>query len=271
MKTRYYLMAVAVCLALMALTVSAQNENKPVMHGTLSEISLNSAVYLQIDDKEIRRAIVREILSQTKGKMIPRDDRWGSDFSIAFIKCYRRQSSEVTIADAGGDAPLSPCLFRGWPTSDTKGQMFAYTRDKSGRHRILWVDKKGENRPLEAINDFLKDASESCRPLVTEDSQTDFDNLVTADMVDTKPRITRRERARYTEEARMHHVTGEVVLSVIFRTDGRISDIRVIKGLPHGLTERSIEAARMTRFEPALLNGKPVSVISEISYTFNIY
>lgn len=271
MKTIRQVLSLSAWLTLMAMTVSAQNAGGPVSHGSLSELNLKSTVYLQINDEDIRRSIAREILTQTGGKLIPRDAYSGSDFAIAFIKCYRQKASEDVGNDSATLAEASPCLLRGWPSADPSGQMFAYKRDKSGRFRILWTDKKGENRPLEAIKDFLKEFSKNCQPIENLDYEKNFDDVVTMEMADTRPKILYRERARFTEEARMHHVSGEVVLSAIFRTDGRISDIRVVKGLAHGLTESSIESARRTRFEPATLNGKPVSVIGEIRYRFAIY
>src|SRR6266545_3724317 len=71
-----------------------------------------------------------------------------------------------------------------------------------------------------------------------------------------KPTILYREKAKYTEEARQHKVEGTVVLTVVFGADGRIQDIRTVRGLPDGLTETSIEAAQKIRFHPPVLNSR---------------
>jgi TonB family protein len=86
-----------------------------------------------------------------------------------------------------------------------------------------------------------------------------------------KPTILYREKAKYTEEARQNKVEGTVVLTIVFGADGRIHDIRTVRGLPDGLTESSIEAAQKIRFHPAVLYGKPVSVRATLEYTFNLY
>ncbi|MCI0387585.1 MAG: M56 family metallopeptidase [Acidobacteria bacterium] len=86
-----------------------------------------------------------------------------------------------------------------------------------------------------------------------------------------KPTITYREMAQYTEEARDNNVEGTVVLSVVFRVDGLISDVRVIRGLSHGLTEKALEAARKTRFEPAIKDGQPVNVRGNLEFHFKLY
>jgi TonB family protein len=86
-----------------------------------------------------------------------------------------------------------------------------------------------------------------------------------------KPTILYREKAKYTEEARQQRVQGSVLLSVVFGADGRLHDIRVVRGLPHGLTETSIEAANRIRFQPAIQNGKPVSVRATLEFNFALY
>jgi TonB family protein len=84
------------------------------------------------------------------------------------------------------------------------------------------------------------------------------------------PNITYKERADYTQEARENKVEGNVVLSVVFGTDGKIGAIRVESGLPYGLTEEAIRAARRIRFEPAMKDGKPVSVRGNLEFGFNL-
>ncbi|MBO0724741.1 MAG: energy transducer TonB [Blastocatellia bacterium] len=83
-----------------------------------------------------------------------------------------------------------------------------------------------------------------------------------------RPTILYREKAGYTEEARQNGVEGTVVLSVVFNVNGSINEISVIRGLPDGLSEKAIEAAKKIRFQPAVLNGQPVSVRGSLEFTF---
>ncbi len=85
-----------------------------------------------------------------------------------------------------------------------------------------------------------------------------------------RPTITYRARANYTQEAREKNVVGNVVLSVVFSADGKIGAIRVESGLPYGLTEEAIRAARAIRFEPAMKDGKPVSVRGNLEFSFSL-
>jgi TonB family protein len=89
--------------------------------------------------------------------------------------------------------------------------------------------------------------------------------------VSLRPTILYREKATYTREARDNKIEGTVVLNVVFRVDGQITDINVIKGLPHGLTENAITAANKIRFEPAIRDGRPVSVRGRLEFSFNLY
>jgi TonB family protein len=86
-----------------------------------------------------------------------------------------------------------------------------------------------------------------------------------------RPTILYREKAKYTEEARQNKVQGTVVLQVIFHANGSITDIKVIRSLPDGLTEKAIEAAKKIRFNPAVRAGTPVSVRGTLEFTFNLY
>lgn len=86
-----------------------------------------------------------------------------------------------------------------------------------------------------------------------------------------KPTILYTERAKYTEEARRERIQGRVVLSVEFGADGLLHDIRTLQGLPDGLTESAIEAAKRIRFQPAIRSGKAVSVRTVLEYNFALY
>jgi len=88
---------------------------------------------------------------------------------------------------------------------------------------------------------------------------------------DLKPTILYREKAKYTEIARANRVEGAVILRALFARNGEMQNIRVIRGLPDGLTRKAIEAAQKIRFDPATRNGEPVSVWGNLEFTFYLY
>jgi len=103
----------------------------------------------------------------------------------------------------------------------------------------------------------------------TFDSTTE--KIVTGNEADTKVRLISKPEATYTAEARNEHVTGTVVLKCLFAANGTITNIRVVQGLPHGLTERSIAAARQIKFIPATKDGKNASMWLQLVYNFYLY
>jgi len=74
-----------------------------------------------------------------------------------------------------------------------------------------------------------------------------------------------------TDEARNRQITGTVVLRAIFAANGRVIGIRAVSGLPGGLTEQAIHAARQIRFVLAIKDGRPVSMFIQLEYNFNLY
>ena len=89
--------------------------------------------------------------------------------------------------------------------------------------------------------------------------------------VTTKVRILSKPEPTYTEEARGNRVNGRVVLVALFGPDGRVHAVRIIRGLPDGLTRSAIEATQRIKFVPATKDGRPVSQWLEVEYGFHIY
>lgn len=88
---------------------------------------------------------------------------------------------------------------------------------------------------------------------------------------DAAMEITNRIYPKYSEEARQNNIKGRVLLLVEFKKDGKIGYIFPYKQLHFGLTESAIETARKITFTPAVKNGKPVTVIKRVEYSFDIY
>ncbi|HKQ91271.1 MAG TPA: TonB family protein [Blastocatellia bacterium] len=86
-----------------------------------------------------------------------------------------------------------------------------------------------------------------------------------------RPTVTSHEKAKYTSIARTNLVQGTVVLKVVFASNSELQNIRVIHGLPDGLTRKALEAAQKLRFKPAVKNGELVSVQGSLEYTFYLY
>ncbi len=99
---------------------------------------------------------------------------------------------------------------------------------------------------------------------------TDTRTVVDAGIDVDPPRALRRVEPRYTEAARKIRFEGVVVLSLLIDTNGRVTDVTVLRGLPFGLTENAVSAAQQWRFEPCTFNGNPVSVRYTLTIQFRI-
>lgn len=89
--------------------------------------------------------------------------------------------------------------------------------------------------------------------------------------VDTKIRLLKKPEPNYTHTAKSEQIRGTVILKCVFASDGTVTNIRVVQGLPNGLTEKAIEAARKIKFIPATKDGKNVSMWMQLEYNFNLY
>jgi protein TonB len=88
----------------------------------------------------------------------------------------------------------------------------------------------------------------------------------------TKPlQITSKPRALYTELATKNCIQGTIILKITFFSNGQVGKIKVVKGLPFGLSEQAVEAAKRIKFEPAMKSGKPINVTEKVKYPFTIY
>jgi protein TonB len=100
---------------------------------------------------------------------------------------------------------------------------------------------------------------------------TDYNKIFSGKDVNSKARVLSKPEPQYTEEARKNQVTGTVVLRAVFTSGGQVTGIRAVSGLPYGLTERAIAAARNIKFVPATKDGRPVSMYIQLEYNFNLY
>jgi len=97
----------------------------------------------------------------------------------------------------------------------------------------------------------------------------DTDRIYAGREVDVKARIVKMPEAGYTKAARKNGIEGTVVLKTVFAKNGEVRNIRVITGLPDGLTEQAIEAAKKVKFTPAMKDGKPVSMWMQLEFNFS--
>ncbi len=84
------------------------------------------------------------------------------------------------------------------------------------------------------------------------------------------PRVIQRVEPRYPRVALAARLQGAVVLDLIIAKDGSVESIRVLNGLPMGLTESAVAAVRQWRFEPSTFRGRPVKVHYRLTVRFSL-
>jgi len=86
----------------------------------------------------------------------------------------------------------------------------------------------------------------------------------------TAPVLLVHPDPEYSEEARKAKYSGEVMLSIVVNTNGKATDIKVIKSLGMGLDEKAMEAVAKWTFKPGTNKGVPVNVRANVAVNFRL-
>jgi TonB family protein len=89
----------------------------------------------------------------------------------------------------------------------------------------------------------------------------------------TLPAVLRAAKTRYTTEAMRQKIEGQVLVAAIVDEEGRVSDATISKSLDktYGLDEDALATARLWRFRPGILKGKPVPVAVLLEFDYRIH
>ena len=144
--------------------------------------------------------------------------------------------------------------------------------DRTARNRAAAeaLAKYLELNPNSENKNTWTEQLESLRLLVNSRKPGEEQQVFSAKEVTTKVRVLSKPEPQYTNDARAMGVTGTVVLRCIFTADGAVKHFLIVRGLPGGLTEQAIGAARRLKFVPATKNGRPVSTYIQLEYHFRI-
>lgn len=99
----------------------------------------------------------------------------------------------------------------------------------------------------------------------------DYNRVFASRETTERARILSKAEPSYTESARKYGVQGTVILRAVLSKEGRVTNIKIVRGLPHGLTQAGIAAAERIEFTPAIKDGHPVSQYIQLEYNFNLY
>ncbi len=82
-------------------------------------------------------------------------------------------------------------------------------------------------------------------------------------------RLILQVKPEYPPLAKLARVQGTVRLEAVIASDGTIKDLKVVQGHPL-LVKAALEAVSRWRYQPTLLNGEPVEVLTEIDVNFTL-
>jgi len=83
--------------------------------------------------------------------------------------------------------------------------------------------------------------------------------------------IQSKPRAQYTDEGRKKNISGTIRVLVMFGASGNIEYAVLMNSIGGGLDENALDAAYRIKFTPPIKDGKPVTVMRLVEYTFSIY
>lgn len=97
-----------------------------------------------------------------------------------------------------------------------------------------------------------------------------LDRPLIQDSHGTPPRIIRRVNAEYPLEMRTSRLTGDVEVGFVVKEDGSVNDAVVLQTDNPGFNSAAVSAVSQWKYEPATVNGKPVSYRMHSKITFEI-
>ncbi|HYV82778.1 MAG TPA: energy transducer TonB [Pyrinomonadaceae bacterium] len=192
-----------------------------------------------------------------------------------------RQSLDEFIAEMSADLKYDPASERAFTVDGFSGKEYSATNNPNPFIvRFIATEKRlyrfmvrgpGVERP--AAKEFLSsiklgkntEAVEVSEGLGIPVESALVDPVYAGKEVDVKARILDSPPPDLSTDA-SNRAAGIVILRVVFAKTGRVENITVIRGLPNGLTEKCIEAAKKIRFKPAMKDGQPVSIWMQLEY-----
>ncbi|HYU31846.1 MAG TPA: TonB family protein, partial [Thermoanaerobaculia bacterium] len=99
---------------------------------------------------------------------------------------------------------------------------------------------------------------------------TTDDQILTVGGAVTRPVLLSGRPPQFPEIARRARIVGAVVLRAVIDERGRVTDVRVLQGLPMGIDKVAVEAVQTWLFQPARFEGRAVKVYYTLTVNFQI-
>jgi TonB family protein len=174
--------------------------------------------------------------------------------------------SQVVMCNVGNDSMIRPGAASSEFAARRKSEAAKFAEAASYVQKF--IELAPPNEDVSIWNEQLETLKAYAQPTLEPGSPR---TIYFAPEVATKVKLLEKPEPTYTPQARSAGVVGTVVLRAVFAADGTVKHVLVLRSLPLGLTQQSVAAAKQIKFLPATLDGKPVSMILQIEYNFNLY
>lgn len=99
----------------------------------------------------------------------------------------------------------------------------------------------------------------------------------------TAPKLVYQVEPEFSEKARKHKISGNIIVRMVVDTEGHVQDAHVFRSAAEDFTSKkdremastfdpkAVEAVRQYRFEPGTFHGKPVPVELNVEVNFQIF
>lgn len=85
------------------------------------------------------------------------------------------------------------------------------------------------------------------------------------------PACTYMPNPPYSDGARKAGISGGLKVEAIVTTDGKLTNMRILRGLPGGLNKNAMDTLKAWRCKPATKDNKPVPVVVPFELNFRLY
>lgn len=92
---------------------------------------------------------------------------------------------------------------------------------------------------------------------------------IRVDPVEQQKHLVASVPPNYPEVARLAGIEGDVTLRVLIGEDGAVRDLRAVLG-PPVLARAAMRAVEQWRYAPALVDGRPVDVVTTVTFAFHL-
>ena len=202
----------------------------------------------------------------------------GVDYGIDVFENPTRLSLEYFVAEYKGDADFIGSAESAVTVDGIAGKEYSTKSSSQARVQLFATKRRlyrfvavGGNADNAAVKRFFSSISfgKDADAVRVSDGpgmplELSGERIYKGSEVDKKLRLITKPEPKIPERER-----GLVVLQAVFSWDGRVVNLQVVSTFGEELTKAAIDAAQKIKFEPAMKNGKPVSMYMTLEYYFN--